>query len=116
MRLIPLSEQQASFVEVELLGRYLDDDDQQVRDVMEVVLDHFERSRGRSLAVPDAVMLRDLTLEVINAIDDAIEDYRRGDEDALRWIGGVDDAREARGIHRSGEAIWKRLSALASRS
>lgn len=111
MRLILLSEPQAAFVEVELLGRYLDDDDPHVRDVMDIVLDHFERSRGKSLAVPDAEVLRDLVLDVINFIDDELEEHRKGDPRALDRI-GVEDAKQARGLHRSGEAILKRLRAI----
>jgi len=77
---------------------------------MGVVLDHFERSRGRSLAVPDARVLYDAVLDAMNHIDDAIEDHFRGDSRALQRIGGVEDAKQARGICRSGQAILKRLA------
>lgn len=114
MKLILLTEHQSSFVEIELIGRHIDDDDPHAREVMEIVLDHFDRSRGRSLAVPDAEMLRDMVLEVVNDIDDEIEAHKKGDRYALGRIGGVDTVSQARALQRTGESIWKRLSALTN--
>ena len=115
MKLVYLTEPQASFVEIELLGRNIDDDDPHAREVMEVVLDHFERSRGRSLAVPDAELMAAMVLDAMNGIDDEIEAHKHGDKYALGRIGGVDTVSQARALQRTGESIWKKLSALSAK-
>ena len=109
MLLIPLTPAQSSFVEVELLGRFLEDEDDRVARVMDVVLDHFQRSRGTSLAVPDAELMQGLVLSVINFIDDEIEEAKSGDDRALSRIGGVETIAEARNLRRAGSAIWQKL-------
>jgi|GEM_PF-3586298 len=108
MKVFRITEPQSSFVQVELLGRYLLDDDDYVRDTMETVLDHYDRSHGRVLAVPDEDLMRGLVLDVINFIDDEIENYHKGDRRALSRI-GVDTAGEARGLHRTGESLLKKM-------
>lgn len=106
MKLLPLTSAQASFVEVEIIGRYIDDDDdERVAAVMGVIADHFERTRATGtpgLAVTDAELLRGLILDVINDIDDAIEAGRSEEQ-------GYGDARAARGLHRTGTALLKKI-------
>lgn len=108
MLLLPLTPAQASFVEVEVLGRYLDDEDAMVAETIAIVAEHFERSRGTAFAVPNRELLRDLVLDVVNGIDDHLEEHRRGDSAALSRIGGV-DAKQARGLFRAGQTLLKKL-------
>jgi len=105
MKILPLSSAQASFIEIEIIGRYIDDDDDNVRRMIEVVADHFERTSATGkagLALPDVTLLRVLILDVINNIADAVEDKRSEEE-------GYGNGREAMNLHRTGSALLKKL-------
>jgi DNA repair protein RadC len=106
MKLLPLTPAQASFVEIEIVGRYEDDEDPVRAQVAAIVAEHLERSNGVSLAVPDSKTLGDMLLDAINHIDDAIEHNR------LEEIGGVDTRAQARSLHRTGEALWRKVSRM----
>jgi hypothetical protein len=108
MKLVRITEPQASFLEVEIVGRYLEDEGEEA-EVAAIVADHLERSRGVSMAVPS--LLPRMLLDVINAMDDEIERAKKGDATALRRI-GVDTLKQARGLWRSGHTLW--LKALAA--
>ena len=109
MNLVRITEPQASFLEVEIVGRYLEDEDEEA-EVAAIVADHLERSRGVSMAVPP--LLPRMLLDVINAMDDEIERAKKGDATALRRIGGVDTIKQARDLWRTGHPL--RLKALAA--
>lgn len=100
MKILSLTPAQASFIEVEIIGRYEDDGDPQVAHVIEVVK-HFGRRFGGGLAVPNKI-LSDLILETINGIDDAIE---MGETQKQ----GYGTKRQARALHRTGAALLKKV-------
>lgn len=106
---IKLTEPQASFLELEIVERFIDDDDESLREVCWVLLSSLIASKGKSAEVWDKEILGGMVLTVINFIDDQIEDDRRGDSRALGRIGGIDTIQEARALHRVGEAILKKL-------
>ncbi len=105
MKLLPITESQSSFLDVEIVGRHFDDDDADVEAVVGIVADHLTRSGGKSLAVPNAALLRRLILDVVNAIDDAIV----GDRSEKEGF-GVPTA--ARGLQRTGDSLLKKLKNL----
>ena len=106
MKLLRITEPQASFLEIEIVGRFIDDEDADRAASAAIIGDHLQRSRGTSCAVPDATVLSGMLLEVLNDIDDAIvaRDIRR--------IGGVDTVQEARGLHTCGQNLLTRLRRL----
>lgn len=106
---ITLTEPQASFLQLEIVERFIDDDEEAYREVAWVLLGSLERSKGRRADVWNKRALRDMILDVINFIDDEIEYAKKGDRHALGRIGGVDTIGEARALHRSGQAILKKL-------
>ena len=106
---IRLTEPQASFLQLEIVERFIDDDEEAYREVAWVLLGSLERSKGRQADVWNKRALREMVLYVINFIDDEIELAKRGDRHALGRIGGVDTIAEARAIHRSGQAILNKL-------
>jgi len=101
MILLPVTEAQRSFIQIEVVERHEDSEDPQVRSVVEVVRDHLNLKYGGGLAVPN-IVLADLLLEVINGIDDAIE---HGESERQ----GYGNAREARNLHRTGAALLKKV-------
>lgn len=106
---ITLTEPQSSFLQLEIVERFIDDDEKAYREVAWVLLDSLERSKGRRADVWNKRSLREMVLGVINFIDDEIEAAKKGDKRALGRIGGVDTIAEARAIHRSGQAILNKL-------
>lgn len=105
MKILPLTPAQASFVEVELIGRYAEDDDERTAAVISVVSEHFGLTAATGtpgLAVADATLLRRLILEAMNGIDDAIDKGRSEQE-------GYGDARAARGLHRAASALYGKI-------
>jgi hypothetical protein len=105
MKILPLTPAQAAFVEVELIGRYLDDEDERTAAVMETVSEHFGLTAATGtpgLAVPDAELLRRLVLDAMNGIDDAIDKGRSEQE-------GYGDARAARGLHKAASTLYQKL-------
>jgi hypothetical protein len=105
MKILPLTPAQASFVEVELIGRYVEDEDESIASVIETVAEHFGRTAATGtpgLAVPDAELLRRLILEEMNGIDDAIDKGRSESE-------GYGDARAARGLHKTASSLYAKL-------
>jgi hypothetical protein len=103
MLLIPLNEAQEAFVEVEILGRHLDDDDPKVRAIVEIVAEHFERSGGKALAVSDAEVVKTLILDAINGLDDSIVSKRTEHEHSL-------NAKDARRLHATGSSLLKAVT------
>jgi hypothetical protein len=101
MKILPLTPAQRSFVEVEIIGRYEDDEDPQVERTIEIVKTHFGRRFGGGLAVPN-VVLSDLILDTINGIDDAIE------EGSTQGY-GYGTKRQARALHRTGAALLTKV-------
>jgi hypothetical protein len=116
MKILPLTPAQSSFVEVEFIGRYAagdrDADDEgdpsEVQAMMPMVVEHFERSAGHALAVPDPEVMRTLILDVINDLDTAIDAKRSEQEFAL-------STREARALHRAGSALLSKVYRLMKR-
>ena len=108
MKLVRITEAQASVLAVEIVGRYVIDDDADRAAVAAIVADHLARSRGTSMAVPSP-LLAEMLLEVANGIDDEIEQARKGDASALDRIGGVSNLREAR-------ALWRTCTALIAKA
>jgi hypothetical protein len=105
VKILPLTPAQASFVEVELIGRYVDDEDERTAAVMEIVSEHFGLTAATGtpgLAVPDAELLRRLILDAMNGIDDAIDKGRSESE-------GYGDARAARGLHKAASALYSKI-------
>ena len=104
MKLLPLSPAASAFVETEILGRYVDDLEARERPEIyraaEIVLEFFLRSKGRDLAVVEGVDV--MLLEVVNAIDDAIEHKRSEEEFSL-------NGRDARSLYRTGEALRSKV-------
>jgi hypothetical protein len=105
MKLLPITETQSSFLDVEIVGRHIDDEDPEVAAVVEIVAEHLARSGGKSFAVPNAAVLRRLILDVVNAIDDAIV----GDRSEKEGFGAPKDAR---GLQRTGDSLSKKLRGL----
>ncbi len=105
MMIIPLTPMQASFVELEIISRHFDDEQEHVAEVIATVADHFERTTRMGhagLAVVDAPLLRSLILDEMNAIDDAIESGRSMQHYSLTRL-------EARALHRSASAIYRKI-------
>ena len=103
MWLIPLTEAQESFVAIEILGRHLDDDDPKVREVVDILADHFERSGRKALAVPNGAIVQSLILDAINGLDDSIENGTTEKEHSLT-------KKEARSLFLAGSALLKAVS------
>lgn len=101
MKILPLTPAQASFIEVEIIGRYEDDEDPEVARVVEVVKTHFGRRLGGGLAVPNAVLTY-LILDVINGIDDAIEHGETQKQ-------GYGTKRQAGALHRTGAVLLTKV-------
>jgi len=104
VKMFPLTPAQASFVQVEIVDRYIDDEDPDIRATAEVVAEHLGRKHGGDLAVPND-LVAGMILDAINGIDDAVEAGRAEHE-------GYGSAREARGLHRTGTALLKKVRAL----
>ena len=107
MIILPLTTAQRAFVEVEIVGRYTDDEEHAA--MVAVIADHLARRHGGGLAVARPADLAALMLDALNAIDDAIAIGRSEAE-------GYGTPRAARGLHRTGTAILGRVSSLARRS
>jgi len=105
IKTVKVTPAQASFLEIEIIERYIDDEDDDKRSVCWVLLDSLTKSKGRSVDIEDRATMREMLLDAINFIDDEIEAHKAGDRRALGRIGGVDTAQEARILHRSGAAI-----------
>jgi hypothetical protein len=80
-----------------------DFDTREEYEVALVILDHFARSRGKSLAVPDADVVARMIVGRLNGIDDLIE--------SGHWlmVGGVDTKQEARAVHTAGQNLWRKV-------
>ena len=105
MMIIPLTPPQASFVELEIIERHFDDDEEHVADVIATVASHFERTARMGhagLAVADAKLLRSLILDEMNAIDDAIDSDRSMQHYGLTRL-------EARALHRCASALYRKI-------
>jgi len=111
MKLFPITPAQASFLEIEIVGRYLDDEDTEEARVAANIAEHLERSRGTAMAVGEfhRDALARMLLELINDMDDEIERAKKGDSDALGRLGGIDTVKQARGLWASGFALWKKV-------
>lgn len=109
MLALRLTTAQAEFLDVEIIGRHIDDDDEGNRSVCWVMLDSFIESKGTRVNVDDRGALQVMILEAINGIDDEIENHKRGDARALARIGGVDTVQEAMALHRAGTAILAKI-------
>lgn len=115
MKLVRITEAQASFLEVEIVGRYIDDEEEHYAAVADIVREHLVWSNGTSMAVPSETLV-EMLLDVANAIDDECEAARKGDARALGRIGGVDTLVDARRLHRTAEALLKKARrALSAR-
>lgn len=108
MKLIPITHAQASFLEIEIVGRYADDENSEYAAVAAIVGDHLHRSMA--MAVPSTVLI-DMLLDVINGIDDEIEAAVKRDKRALGRIGGVETVAEARRLHRTGSMLIEKARA-----
>lgn len=109
---IALTEPQVSFLEIEILGRFIDDQDEpQAAELAMAVAESLEASDNRRLDLEpgEERLLRAIILDVLNFIDDEIENYKKGDRSALGHIGGVDTLQAARGLYKTGESLYKRL-------
>lgn len=123
MKLVPITEAQASFLQIEIVERFEDDPlDKDQAEVAQIVGDALRKSRGKAMAVPNK-LLASMILEVINAIDDTIEeakkakssrrrqtaeDQERGVIEALSPIGGVTTIAEAQALHKVGSALYRK--------
>ena len=115
MKLVPVTEAQASFLYVEVAGRYIDDEDAARAAVAALVLEHVTRKHGGGMAVPSETLV-EMLLDVANAIDDECEAASKGDARALGRIGGADTLADARRLHRTAEALLaKARRALSAR-
>lgn len=101
MKLLPLTPVQRSFVEVEIIGRYEDDNDPRIRNTINIVKAHLGARFGGGLAVPSFV-LENLLLETINSIDDAITNGKSEHE-------GFGTPKQARALHRTGSALLTKV-------
>lgn len=110
MKLVPITHAQASFLEIEIVGRYTDDENFAYAAVAAIVGDHLHRSFGGGMAVPSTVLI-DMLLDVINGIDDEIEAASKKDKSALGRIGGVETISEARRLHRTGSMLIEKARA-----
>lgn len=113
---IMLTEPQASFLEIEILGRFIDDENEpKAAELAMAVAESLEASGNRRLDLDeeDRRLLQAVILDVLNFIDDEIENYKKGDSSALRHIGGVDTLQSARGLYKTGESIRDKLKSNA---
>ena len=106
MKLVRITEAQASFLEVEIVGRYIDDEEEHFAAVADIVREHLVRSNGTAMAVPHDTLV-EMLLDVANAIDDEIEQLRKGKThwSRLEIIGELPSLADARRLHRTAEAL-----------
>ena len=109
MLALKLTPAQASFLEVEIIARHIDDDDDDNRSACWVLLDSFIKSKGTRVNVEDRGALQVMILEAINAIDAEIANHNQGDARALDRIGGVDTIQDAMALHRSGRTVLAKI-------
>lgn len=105
--IVKLTEPQASFLEIEIVGRHEDDDDPALDRMAAAVQRSLAESNGKRLTLDEAdrATLESALLDAVDVIADAIEAHRKGYKQALREIGGVEDARAAQGLYRTGESL-----------
>jgi len=127
MRLVRITEPQASFLEIEIVGRYAEDEFD-LDAVAAIVDEHLVLSRGTKMAVPNKLLV-EMLLDAANDIDDAIEEaFKRrelvkklgmemsSDSGALGHI-GVETIGEARRLHCTAIALLnKARRALSPRT
>jgi hypothetical protein len=98
MKLLPITDALKTFVEIEIIGSYEDDDHYGA--AAAIVADHFDRSGGTALAVVPKIA--DMWLDALNDLDTDIE---RGATEAHYALG----KREARNLHRSASAMYTKI-------
>lgn len=91
-----LSPSALSFLEVEVIGAYLEDEDPEVARIASELLDHLNRTGD----LAPLAAARSLVLDALNGLDDAIE--------TGEGLGAMTRA-EARALHRSGSALLRAL-------
>ena len=64
MKTIKVTPAQASFLELEIIERYIDDDDDDKRAVCWVLLDSLQKSKGHRADIEDRDTMREMLLEV----------------------------------------------------
>jgi hypothetical protein len=98
MKLLSVTGTLKTFVKLEIIGSYEDDD--HYGTAASIVADHFDRSKGAALAV--VPKLADMWLDALNDLDTDIE---RGATEAHYAL----SKREARNLHRSASAMYTKI-------
>lgn len=104
--LLPLTPAQASFLEVEVVGGLYDDEDPDLAELAESIDVDLQESGGRSVIVTNVTLLRQVVLDIINGMEELLS--------ADEWdkMGGVETKAQARGLERTGQALWQKLGQL----